>query len=298
VNPRKKKAPAGDKQRIGQRARRLATTFYLTVAKAKNRVIKNINRMLSVLKRVPRPVQIFSLYIIVMILAGGIFIWRTVQLNQQRHTYPFTRDFFLEENDQDYAGDEDVSGSAVFKEEENGEHKGGSVQDSFDSEKDKDGTAVHYPDVQNKEAEEFSAPGFAAVWPVNGVKVYGFRDIRSEKIGDSGYSYYYSRGMALTASPGSDVQSIWNGTVVGILANGYPYGRTVLIERADGLIAVYGALNKVVVQEADSVTTGQIIGDVAEGIEPDPALVYLEIRDGHKPLDPEKFLPPLSQMPL
>lgn len=288
MTPRKKKAPAWDKKHLVLRACHLAKTIYLTVAKAKNRVIKKINSLLSVLKKMPRPVQILFLYIIVMLLAGGIFVWRAVQLNQHRHTYPFTQDFFLEESDHDNAGDEDVSGSATFEEEESGEHSPG--QGSFNSE-DEDGAGVHDPDVKEGETQESSVPGFATVWPVNGVKVYGFRDIRSERIGGSGYSYHYSKGLAVAASPGSNVQSIWSGTVVGISENGFPYGRTVLIERADGLIAVYGALSKVIVQEADNVTTGQIIGNVAEGIEPDPALVYLEIRDGHILLDPENFLP-------
>lgn len=97
-------------------------------------------------------------------------------------------------------------------------------------------------------------------------------------------------GIRLAAPAGTPVVSAGDG-VVRLISRGRGggLGTIVLIGHDDGLITVYGRIDRVEVVEGDRVRRGQRIGAVAEP-ELDEAALHFEVRRGVGALDPEEFL--------
>ena len=92
------------------------------------------------------------------------------------------------------------------------------------------------------------------------------------------------------AAAGTDVMSVFDGTVKSITTDSY-YGTTVVIAHQDGFESVYKLLDEVTLKEGDSVEKGQVIGKVSGSALAEVASgahLHLELyKDGEKinPMD-------------
>lgn len=106
----------------------------------------------------------------------------------------------------------------------------------------------------------------------------------------------HHNGVDLAAPEGAGVRVIAEGRVV--FADSYAgYGKLVVVQHADGKTSHYGHLSTIKARPGTKVLPGELIGLVGEsGIATGPHL-HFEIRQDGKPLDPEAYLPGLSETP-
>lgn len=132
--------------------------------------------------------------------------------------------------------------------------------------------------------------GTPALWPVEGELRHLFWDPVSAPLVPPNYQYHYSRGVSIQTVPGAAVRAVWEGVAERVSDVNYPYGASVTIKHAGGLVSYYGALHNVQVSPGDNIRQGQVLGRVAPGDAGGPACLYLEIWEGEKVVDPLLYL--------
>lgn len=99
-------------------------------------------------------------------------------------------------------------------------------------------------------------------------------------------------GLDFMAAAGSDVMSVFDGTVKSVETDSY-YGTTVVIEHKDGFESVYKLLDEVSLKAGDKVTKGQVIGKVSDSALAEIASgahLHLELyKDGEK-INPADYM--------
>ncbi len=106
-----------------------------------------------------------------------------------------------------------------------------------------------------------------------------------------GRAYEFHGGLDIDGERGDAVAAPANGVVT---KSGWQggYGNMIEIDHGNGLATRYGHLSKIDVQVGDSISRGQIIGNVGStGRSTGPHLHY-ELRVNDKPINPRRFLPP------
>ncbi|MFP5504415.1 MAG: M23 family metallopeptidase [Candidatus Sericytochromatia bacterium] len=103
-------------------------------------------------------------------------------------------------------------------------------------------------------------------------------------------------GYDFAVGPGSPIRASMAGTVRFAAWKG-GYGKTVILEHADGYSTLYGHAERLEVSEGQTVSQGQVIARVGStGISTGPHLHY-ELRRHGRPVDPGAFddeLPPVA----
>jgi lipoprotein NlpD len=97
-------------------------------------------------------------------------------------------------------------------------------------------------------------------------------------------------GILLSGRLGQDVRAARAGRVV-YAGNGLRgYGNLIIIKHADNLLSAYAHNREMLVREGQEVTAGQPIAHMGEGV-PGAPVLYFEIRENGKPVDPLALLP-------
>lgn len=95
-------------------------------------------------------------------------------------------------------------------------------------------------------------------------------------------------GIDILAATGSEVLAIQSGTVLVSTYDG-GWGNYVIINHGNNILSLYAHLNSRAVERGDSVTRGQIIGEVGNtGISSAPHL-HFEMRENGKSFNPFRF---------
>ncbi|MEE9455141.1 MAG: peptidoglycan DD-metalloendopeptidase family protein [Paracoccaceae bacterium] len=94
-------------------------------------------------------------------------------------------------------------------------------------------------------------------------------------------------GIDFSAPAGTAVHAAAAGTVALVSKSTGGLGTIVLIRHANGILTIYGRVDKVSVSKNDRVSQGQTIGVVAAG---NPATVHFEVRKGSDSVDPTPYL--------
>jgi lipoprotein NlpD len=68
------------------------------------------------------------------------------------------------------------------------------------------------------------------------------------------------------------------------------YGNLIIIKHADNLLSAYAHNREMLVHDGQEVATGQLIAHMGEGGPQSPVL-YFEIRQNGRPVDPLPYLP-------
>ena len=97
-------------------------------------------------------------------------------------------------------------------------------------------------------------------------------------------------GVLLAGRLGQDVRAATAGRVV-YAGNGMRgYGNLIIIKHADNLLSAYAHNREMLVHDGQEVATGQLIAHMGEGGPQSPVL-YFEIRQNGRPVDPLPYLP-------
>jgi lipoprotein NlpD len=96
-------------------------------------------------------------------------------------------------------------------------------------------------------------------------------------------------GILLPGRLGQDVRAASAGRVVYTGSGLRGYGNLVIIKHADSLLSAYAHNREMLVHDGQEVAMGQVIAHMGEGAHRSPVL-YFEIRQNGKPVDPQAFL--------
>jgi lipoprotein NlpD len=97
-------------------------------------------------------------------------------------------------------------------------------------------------------------------------------------------------GILLSGRLGQDVRAASAGRVVYTGSGMRGYGNLIIIKHADSLLSAYAHNREMLVHEGQEVATGQVIAHMGEG-GPQTPVLYFEIRQNGRPVDPLPFLP-------
>jgi lipoprotein NlpD len=96
-------------------------------------------------------------------------------------------------------------------------------------------------------------------------------------------------GIFLSGRLGQDVRAASAGRVVYTGAGLRGYGKLIIIKHGDTLLSAYAHNREMLVHDGQDVAMGQVIAHMGEGARQSP-LLYFEIRQNGKPVDPLLFL--------
>ena len=98
------------------------------------------------------------------------------------------------------------------------------------------------------------------------------------------------KGLDIAAPAGSAIRAAENGTVIYAGSGLKQYGKTVLIQHADGIVTVYGHADAINVAKGQKVARGDVIAAAGMTGSADSPRVHFQVRKGSKPVDPTSFL--------
>ena len=117
-------------------------------------------------------------------------------------------------------------------------------------------------------------------WPVNGDVISGFGVAGNGERND---------GINIATRMNAPIRASASGTVhYADKLNGY--GNLVLIKHSNGYVTAYAHADRLLVSSGDFVAKGQVIGYAGQTGDVNSPQVHFEIRNGTKPVDPERLL--------
>jgi murein DD-endopeptidase MepM/ murein hydrolase activator NlpD len=96
---------------------------------------------------------------------------------------------------------------------------------------------------------------------------------------------FMHEGLDIEAPPGTGVRASAPGKIKTI-TDSAQYGKMIIIEHGQDVETVYGHLSEVLANPGDMVSQGQVIGKVGKTGMTDTPVLYFEVREGGKPVDP------------
>jgi len=98
-------------------------------------------------------------------------------------------------------------------------------------------------------------------------------------------SYTFSKGLSISAGAGSEIRSIYDGTV--IFAEYFKgFGNMVIVDHGGGYFSLYAHASKILKRVGSEVARNDTLATVGETDSTKGPLLYFEIRHQGKPLDP------------
>ena len=106
-----------------------------------------------------------------------------------------------------------------------------------------------------------------------------------------GRAYEFHPGMDIDGERGDQVMASANGTVI---KAGYQggYGNMVEIDHGNGIHTRYGHMSKLEVAVGDTITRGELIGEIGSTGRSTGPHLHFELRYNDKPINPRHFLKP------
>jgi murein DD-endopeptidase MepM/ murein hydrolase activator NlpD len=130
-----------------------------------------------------------------------------------------------------------------------------------------------------------AAHGTVFVWPVHGriVERYG-----------PGPAGTHNDGVNIAAPRGTPIEAAGAGVVAYAGDELRGYGNLILIKQPDGWISAYAHCAAILVKQGQKVAKGQVIARVGATGDVTAPQLHFELRRGDRPVDPQRYLPPLS----
>jgi septal ring factor EnvC (AmiA/AmiB activator) len=136
--------------------------------------------------------------------------------------------------------------------------------------------------VNTTDIREFKG---ALGWPLRGRIIETFGRQRNAKFA----TVTNSNGLKIGAPPGSEVRSVFQGTV--LFSQWFKgYGNLIILDHGNRVFSLYGNLKAPAVNVGDRIASGQAIAGVSEAEEAGNGYLYFEIRQDNRPEDPQKWL--------
>lgn len=102
-------------------------------------------------------------------------------------------------------------------------------------------------------------------------------------------------GLDLASSRGTPIFASHGGTVIYAGSGFRGYGRFVIVEFSDRWATFYGHLDRILIQQGQTIKKGQIIGRMGRTGRATGTHLHFELRKDRKALDPIAFLPLASE---
>lgn len=221
----------------------------------------------------PRWLQLASIYLLVVVLAGAVFVWRSARL---RTINPYMDRIQFADPGEALPPERPDQGREIAEQP--------NPDQAVTAEHNPVGTAL-----EEKAAEA------APVWPVRGREIYREYNVYyNEELAclSPGGNYSFYQGLAIKADAGENVYSILEGEVLRINRSGRPYfGKEVIVKYGSDLKVYYGALDSVYVEAGQHVDCGEIIASVKQNPEGPDSYLYIEMKDKGALIDPLHVLP-------
>ena len=96
-------------------------------------------------------------------------------------------------------------------------------------------------------------------------------------------------GILLSGRLGQDVRAASAGRVVYTGSGLRGYGNLIIIKHADSLLSAYAHNREMLVHDGQEVASGQVIAHMGEGGAAHAAILYFELRQNGRPIDPLPF---------
>lgn len=98
----------------------------------------------------------------------------------------------------------------------------------------------------------------------------------------------HNYGVALIASPGTQIHAIYDGTILSVEDEGGFKGYSIKVQHVNGLVSHYSNLDKssIKVKEGDVVRKGDVIGSVAASKNVSQQFFHFELRENDIPVNP------------
>jgi septal ring factor EnvC (AmiA/AmiB activator) len=126
-------------------------------------------------------------------------------------------------------------------------------------------------------------------WPHSGPVVTFFGRQKHPRF----LAFVMNNGIEIGASPGAPVVAVFPGRVLyARFLKGY--GNTVIVDHGSKFLTIYAKLGSVSTMEGRDVRIDESVGTVGAPAEDEGAVVYFEIRDGGKAVDPIPWLRPAT----
>jgi len=123
------------------------------------------------------------------------------------------------------------------------------------------------------------------LWPTEG-KVVSFFGRQKHPTFDT---FVNKKGIEIQTMRASPIQTVSQGKVV--YADWLKgYGLVVIVDHTNGFFSLYAHASKLLVKEGQTVVIGQVIGETGETGLTDNNILYFELRQGTKPVDPLRWL--------
>lgn len=120
------------------------------------------------------------------------------------------------------------------------------------------------------------------IWPLKGKVVVRFREI---------YQNMVNKGINIQPSLDRKVVASRSGQVVFCHNDFKGFGKTLILEHADGFMTVYAGLQEVFIKVGDRVSRGAVIAKLGSTPGEKGTYLHFEIRKGHRPQNPVFYLP-------
>jgi len=119
-------------------------------------------------------------------------------------------------------------------------------------------------------------------WPLNGAVISSF---------NQNYANMVNKGINIRPSGNSDIIASRGGRVVFLSPSFARYGKTVIINHADGYMTIYAGNSEIYVKIKDQVAKGQTIARINPKGNLHNNYLHFEIRKGNTPKNPLFYLP-------
>ena len=128
------------------------------------------------------------------------------------------------------------------------------------------------------------------IWPVSHPNQYitSTFGIRGRAVGGRGRHH---AGVDIVTPEGTPIVAVAAGTVIFAGPTNTGYGKLVKIDHGNGLETRYAHLNSFSVQEGETVSCGEQIGEVGRTGHATTAHLHYEVHDNGQPVDPKRYLP-------
>ena len=120
------------------------------------------------------------------------------------------------------------------------------------------------------------------IWPVRGRVIAIFGTRRRGKV---------NKGIDIQAPSGTEVRATRSGKVSFVHEALPGFGKTIILEHADGFASVYAYVQEILVRQGDQVSQRQVIARVGETGRTEVPALHFEIRQNQKAQNPLHYLP-------
>ncbi len=239
-----------------------------------------ISKIISRIKSVRMYYKVATIYLLVLAIMVGIFIWRARSYYPE---IPLGKEQSLEDEDYLEANKDKEGSDSIYND-------GKQVENELRIEENEGRLATGH--------EEFI---MELLWPIEGrdnhdnVKIEFGEYVRHVTKNEQNAHYYSHAGIDICVPEGTKVLAVDNGEVIKVKDPDLAFGKSILLKHSDEVYSFYGSLSEISVEQGKEVTKGQEIGEVGMTAIFDSGLeqpyLHFELRINEKSVDPLKFLP-------